>query len=272
MYKQAAAAAAIVIVSAVAAFLVLPIHGIDSKRLARLVPAGPPPGFKAKPSNAAVENPTQSSFAAVKAAAKQSPKKTGSYTISWDGKSTGDSAFVLVSLVPTEAQARTVLAQVRSQALGPAAYQSNSYKFSSNFTVPGVPGSVGALYLPTTASVKQQLAVAAVPFRNSVAVVIVDQAGQSSAAQSNNIRLARAEYRQLEGQVPGFGMESTRWPGIATAIWAGLTGLAALAVLTIPAMVRRVRARHELARQEAARRLVLARGSKIARRQSAHKR
>jgi hypothetical protein len=271
-YLPTGLAAVLVAASLAVAFQVLPIHHYQTGRLAKLVVAEAPAGYKSKAAVSSVEDSTQSPFPAVKTALKHSPHQTGTYAIEWTGNTSGDTAEILASLLPSDGQARSVATEAKTVSLGPNAYKTQSYKGVTSFEVPGVPGAAGELYSPTTASVKQQLAVALVPVGRAVAVVYSNMAGPPATAQAVDATLAQQEYRQLTRTLAGFSLETTRWPTVATVVWFVVTAALAGAIITLPGAVRRARNRRELARQETARKQVLARGSKIARRQAAPRR
>ncbi|MBV9661475.1 MAG: hypothetical protein JO337_09985 [Acidimicrobiales bacterium] len=271
-FAPPALAAVILAAGAVAAFQVLPNHSARTARMSKLVPAASLAGYKAKPAQASTEDSTQSPFAGVKAAAKRDPKRTGTYAILWDGNTSGDTASIVLSLLPTPAEAKTVVAQAKTASLGQDSYTSASYKFDSSFDLPGVPGGSGALYAPATATVKQQLAVSEVAVGDVVAVVYLNQTGDLPAIRAADVALAQRQYQLLQRVTPGFTLSTTSWPPVATATWAAVTVVLALSVIGLPVLFRRSRLRRELARRETARKQVLTRGAKIARRQAAPRR
>ena len=109
-----ARAVVVVVVAAVGYQAVIPqTHHVRS-RLARLVVTNP--GIKAfdvKPSGAAEQPASQTGLAAVVAAAKKSPSKTGVYSIDWE-PSTSKAAGIVAFLLPNDAQATTALSQLRN--------------------------------------------------------------------------------------------------------------------------------------------------------------
>lgn len=241
-------------------------------RLTTLIATSPPAGYAAKPSNSHVVTTASSPFAAYKAAAKRSPSSSASYSLSWSRpKTSNDSATVLLSYLPSAADASRVQAQAETQFVAAASYKAENYASAGAVTVSGVPGAKGAVFVPTSAATPP---VASVAFRTGrvQALILLGQAGTPAETGSAAADLARAEYQRLAQALPGFHLGVSSVPLVASvAYWAVVAGAAALAV-AIPMSVRRARRHRMEARRRSAQRQQQLRGSKIARRQAARRR
>ncbi len=247
------------------------------KGLSALIAASPPAGFGVKPANSHVVTTDSSPFATYKAAAKRSPSGTAAYSLSWSGtKQPSDSATILLSYLPSAADADKVQAQAQTQFLAADSYKAENYTRSSGaLAVTGVPGAVGAAFVPTAsagASATVPLATVAFQTGRAEVLVLVGQSGPPATASRSAVELARAEYGRLQQALPGFRLGVTSVPATATAVyWAVVAGLIGLAV-AIPLGVRRTRQRSVEARRRTAQHQHQLRGSKIARRQAARRR
>jgi hypothetical protein len=266
-YLPLIVAGVLVAVSAIVAWQVLPQHKLDTKRLSALVPSSAPDGYKNPPATASSENPADSPYAGVKAAAKKSPDRTGVYSIAWDGKKTQFGASLQVSVLPSVSQASEVLQQTVKASLASGSYTSLSYRYHSTFTPAGVPGAQGAAYLSTTKG-NEPLAVYVERYDNAVVVGFANESVTLSQTESDVTSLAQSEYRILREKVPGFSLVATSWPATESLIWLVATVGVAILVVLVPLMVVRRRRRRLAARQAVARRQLQGRGSKIARRQA----
>ncbi|HET6965150.1 MAG TPA: hypothetical protein VFH58_10295 [Acidimicrobiales bacterium] len=241
-------------------------------RLTGLIVTSPPSGYAKKPANSHVVTTDSSPFAAYKAAAKRSPSETASYSLSWSrAKQSDDSATVLLSYLPSAADATKVEAQAESQFLARGSYKAENYSYAGVVAVDGIPGAKGAVFVPTSGATPPVASVAFVTGRVQ-ALVLLGQAGTSAATGRTAADLARAEYHHLQRTLPGFHLGVTAVPPVASAVyWAVVLGVLGLAVV-IPVGVRRTRRRRLEARRRTARRQHQVRGSKIARRQAARRR
>jgi hypothetical protein len=242
-------------------------------RLARLVLTSPPPGYGAKPASTNQVAASSSPLSTYKAFAQARPSSTGAYSVSWTKpSSTTDSATILVSLLPSAVDASKVQAQAATQFVGPDSFKAQNYALSGSIPVPGVPGAKAAVFKATGTATTPP--VAAVTFATG-RVQVLELLGQTGTPESTGATaaaLARAEYEHLGQSLPGFSLQVTQVPPVASIVyWLVVVGTLGL-VVAVPLAVRRVRARRAAARLRTARRQHQVRGSKIARRQAARRR
>jgi hypothetical protein len=248
-------------------------RSVVRSRLARLVITAAPPGYTGKPAAASRVTSSSNPFAEFKAVAKRFPAETGAYSVSWSSPSSADdSATLLASLVPSAADARTLAAQASSQFLGADSFKSESYVQVERLVVPGLAGGQAALY--RAAGSAKTPPVVSLEYRVGRVEVLelVGQTGPPNAAISTAETLARSEVSHLDAVEPGFALEVTRYPPVATLIyWVVAAGLV-MAMIAAPLAIRRSRRRRAEATARTARRQRLARGGKIARRQGRRRR
>jgi hypothetical protein len=268
-----AGAGAVLVVAAVGAFSYLPVTRVQPNRMAQLIPTAPPPGFTGKPSHSSSQPASSSPLAAVKTAGSRSAYSTGMYLTGWGGAtSSSDFASMLVYRLPSTSDAATAATQAIQAYLGPQTYTSNAFALRARFAIPTVPDASAAWYAPTSAKVKQSLATFTERVDNVVVVAVINRSVSSATVQADANTWAQTESAHLRSTVPGFSLVQTRWPTVATLVYAGIAGAVALCVLTVPGLVRRTRHRRRVAQEAAARRQVMTRGGKIAKRQSASRR
>jgi hypothetical protein len=269
-------------------FVLIPLHRIHDARMSMLAPSSPPRGLDAKPAIASPER--TSTFAAVTAAAKKDPGSTGTYTVEWtkplpaapgaaSNSGGNDTVTLVLSLLPTPAQADTTQKEALSAYLGPKSKQSQYYKLASTVAVRFPPGARESWFEPTTAA--PPLAVEAFAY-NRAQVVVFSAVEESSptggpskaapaspaAAESAAEAAASSEYRLLARRLAGFSLRTTTWPLTATAVYWAVTAALAAAVVFVPVAVRKSREHRRRAREQARRRQLQSRGAKIARRQA----
>jgi hypothetical protein len=266
-------AVAVLGVAAAGAFHYLPIRHLQPSRIAQLAPTGAPPGFKGKPSRTSSPPAASSPLAELKKAATLSPHSTGSYLVQWGGSpASADFVSVVVYLLPSAADAAIAASQAAQSYLSAQSYKANSYALVGPFSVPSVTGATGALYSPTSKRIKQDLAVYVERVDKVVVVSLMDQTGTPSTVQGNAVTAAQAEYLHLHSVAPNFSLIRTHWPTLATLVYSAVALLLASCAFIVPVLFRGVRRQRGLAREEAARRQVMGRGGKIAKRQAAHRR
>ncbi len=276
--KRLAAAAAVtfvlvVLVAAAGWDRYVVVRKADRLRLAHLVVSSPPPGYTTKPANASEVPASSNPFAAFKADAKKAPSDTGAYSVSWTNpKSSNDSASILASYLSSPAAAATVEAQAEKQFLAAGSFASEKYRYANAVAVPGIPGAKGAVFVATGTSTTPPVAAVTFATGRVQTLVLVGQVGTPASTSETAAALARSEYLHLRQALPGFDLQVTRVPLVATILyWAVVAGLIALGVV-IPLGVRRGRRMRREARLRTARRQQQVRGSKIARRQATRRR
>lgn len=269
----------VLVAAAVSETVFLPSQRADTARMAKLAPPAMPAGFNSKPANSAAVPTSSSPYPEVKTAAKRSPASTGSYSVEWTragSASSSDGVAVLITALPTQSEAATVEAQATKTYLQAQSFTASSLKLQSRFSVSGVPGAGAALFVPTAATNKQDLAAVVDRVDRVVVLEIVRETPPASktpavsvpAAQASAVSLAQTEHTHLAAFAPGFSLTQTRWPVLETALLSALAVVIAAALMTAPLVARRTRQRRRMAREAAARRQVMSRGGKIARRQA----
>ena len=242
-------------------------------RLAHLVLTAPPPGYSAKPSSTNQVPASSSPLSTYKTFAQAHPAATGAYSVSWSNPSSrNDSATILVSLLPSAADAAKVQTQAVNQFVGPNSFKSQNYVLSGSVPVPGVPGAKAAVFKASGTATTPP--VAAVTFATG-RVEVLELLGQTGTPESTGATaaaLARAEYQHLRQTLPGFGLQVTHVPLVASIVyWLAVIGTLGV-IVAVPFGIRRIRTRRAEAPLRTARRQHQVRGSKIARRQAARRR
>jgi hypothetical protein len=265
----AVAAVVVLVLAGIGYKLFIPVHHVERGRLAGLVVSHPPAGFTAKPASSSQVTAASNPFAEVKAAAKRSPNATGSYSVEWTATgSSSNGASILVSMLPTESDAVTVLRQAAQGYLKSTSFKSESYPFAGNFNVSGLPGAGAALYKVDPTKGDQRLAVVAFRQSRFVAVEFVQQ-DSPAAAQAAAGTLARDERSHLQQVESGFSLVDTTYPTAASVILGVVAVLLAAGLVVVPPAMRRGRRIQDERRAASARRQVRGRGHKIARHQAA---
>ncbi|MDQ6784775.1 MAG: hypothetical protein M3063_15350 [Actinomycetota bacterium] len=261
-YRKALVSGALAVVVLAAAAVgydqVVPITHVARARLAQLVLTRPGiKEFDAKPVQALELPVARTGLSVLMSAGAKAPDRTGAYLVAWKGAAVSDALESVAFLAPSTDVAKRLVAQVRSTNLSDKAYASNALGRRSTYTVPGVTGSAGSLYVSSaTTATPSQLAVTV--FRSGD-VVSVTEALHPTAAKADTETATIAEYHHLATTAPGFSLEVVRRPLTATLVWvAGALILAALAALS-PVIAGRLRTRRQ-ERREAEER---ARGSTV---------
>lgn len=268
----AAGALLVLVLAAVGYELYIPVHHVERGRLSRLAVTAAPAGFKAKPTASSEVSAADNPFAAFKTAAGHSPNATGAYSVQWsDAASTNDTAQLLVSWLPSAADATAVVKQATTTYLSPTSFKTDSYTLLSRLTVPAVPGAAGATFGPAPSKGTERLSVAAFQDGRFVVVGYVQQSGAAKSG-SSAVALAQAESARLKAVGTGFTLRVTSWPVVASLIYAGVAVAIAALVIVVPFGLARSRRHRQLARQAMARRAVRGHGHKIAKHQAARSR
>jgi hypothetical protein len=245
---------AVVVVFAAATFIyqqTIPVNRTVRARLSRLVVAQPGvAGYKEPPSTAKEIANSSNAFAAVKAAAKTDPSRTGGYVRAWSSTtSTYGFAEILAAWLPTASAAGSTLDQAVTGYLGKSTYTSDNFSYRAALTTPGIPGSRGASYQEKATKTTPALTLAVTMFRQGLVVVVVDTLGPNpTQAQDDATSVARVEAAHLTTTEPGFTLTQTTRPPLATAIFAAATVATAAAALFCLEMVTRARRRRQLRR------------------------
>lgn len=272
----------VVVVLALAAggyFLFIPQTHVERSRLAKLVidhTALSQVPAKAKLSEAI--NPSQSTFAATRNAAKRAPGATGMYAREWYVSSSGPpEAGVVLQMLPDTATARTVFAaEVKQLGTKPTLTQETPTN-PKRFSVPGVAGSQGISWILDDASTSAHAPVGAsytVVYRVGRVVVselmVTTSPARDTAAISADAKANAALVARL---APGISLVRTTWPFVASLVFAVVTVVVAAGAVLLPewfgTQARRRRERHEEREQRRAREQYLARGRRTVRRQRA---
>ena len=250
----------VLVVAAVAYQAVVPSNVAVRGRLARLVVSktGVAAYDKTK-AQSGEQNDTQTGLAAVTAAAKQSPDKTGVYSIEWSPSADAGAGMIAI-LFPTDAEAVTGLAQIRTQQLAAGSYSSNALTRASTYVVAGVPGSSASVYRPSSKQAGSPPDLAVTAFRYGRVVAVSEVANTAAVAPRDVNTLTTGEYANLRQVGTGFGLTVTRRPVVATSLWAaGAVVLAAAAALGPVVRRRRRQKRQRAYEQEMASRVIVGR-------------
>ena len=241
----------VVLLAAVVVYqFVIPTSHIVRARLHQLVPAkSGVAAFDKTAPHSGEQDDSQTGLAAVTTAAKQSPNKTGLYSIEWS-PSSSSGAGAVAFLLPSDATADTALSQLATQQLAAGSYSSDSLTRASTYSVAGVPGSTGALFQPPAKSSATMPSLAVIVFRYGNVVALSEAAIPGASAQSDATTVAQADYANLRHVGSGFSLSVTRYPAVATTLWAvGTVFVAALAAL-LPVARRRLADRRRRAYEE----------------------
>lgn len=261
------AAALVLVLAAAGYWWWVPVHQSDATRLAPLVPHRSPAGFGTKPSSAGPVPASRTSISAVENAAHRSPDATASYAIAWSGRKTKNAAVeVLLTLLPSAAQARTARTQAVRHYLGTKSLQSSGYRRSKRFTPTSVPGAAGALFVPaSTGASTGKAAVAVLSRGRAVAVVLADAKGTT--ARSAVTTAAQRTWSRLGGEA-AVSLELTTYPLVASVLYAAATAVLVTVVLGAAPARARLRRRRQAAWARAVERERRSRGRKVVRRRA----
>jgi hypothetical protein len=262
---------AVVAIAAVGYERFIPITQIDSGRLAALVVTAPPSGFNKKPASSTGVPASSSPFSTVKAAGKSSPGSTGSYSVAWTNpSSSNDSAWLLVSVLPSASDAAKVQSEAASQYLGAQSFKTENYVLAGHVAMPSMSGAQAAVFT----SSKSGPPVVTVIYQVGRAQVVefVGLVGSQAKATTTATALANAEAAQLDHVLPGFSLSRTSSPLAATLVyWLVVLSIVSIGIAT-PIIVRRTRQKRIQARERMARRQLQSRGRKVARRHASQHR
>ena len=241
----AATRAIVVLVAAgISWYLVVPAHHVVRSRLSMLVISKPGVAAyeKAKP-QAGVQDDTKTGLTALTAAAKKSPNQTGIYSIGWS-PSQSSGAGVVAILFPNQSDATTAMTQLSDQQLSAKANSANSLTRTATFTVPGVPGSAGSVFSPSS---KTGPTLSTALFRQGRVLSLTQVVSSAATAKPDSIKLTVNQYANLHQVEPGFTLSGTDYPVLPSTLWgAGAVALAALAAFS-PVLWRRRAEKRQLA-------------------------
>ena len=225
-----AATSVLVLIAAAALYgQFVPVTHVERTRLANLLIVKPPAGLGTQPTKQNEVAAADSPFSGVQAAGKRSPNTTGSYTAEWvSPTSASDVDQLLVSLLPSVADADSVQTEANTMYLTSKSVPAQGYTLKGPFPVPGVPGAQSAEFTSATAG---QPPFAAVVFRSKRAVVVAFTLQTTApGATSAAVALSDAEYQHLLTVLPGFTLVRTTRPLVASIVYAVVALVAALAV------------------------------------------
>jgi hypothetical protein len=256
----------IVVVAAVLYALWIPVTIANGARLGELAQSQPPPGLDVKAPTSTALSPAEFPFSEAKAAARKAPHETGMASVQWSPKEKNKAgAEVLLTLVPSEADAAKVLAEAVSSYVSTKAIQSNGYTLIKRFSVSGVPGASGVSFT-TGGSSSTRVDEVVFQVDRAVEVAFIEAAG--SDGQAKVTAFAQDQHRHLAQEIPGFSLAATSLPPVASGIFWGVTLAILLLVVSVPPTVAWIRRRRRLTRAEARRRERLARGRKVLKNQA----
>jgi predicted RNase H-like HicB family nuclease/putative ubiquitin-RnfH superfamily antitoxin RatB of RatAB toxin-antitoxin module len=246
-----AAAAIVILGSAIGYLALIPQTRVVPSQLARLVTTRP--GVKAfdiKATSSLVQPVAKSGIKSLETAAKQFPAKTGIYSRVWRPSSNAAAATEIIAfLTPSTTTARSVYKLLSTQQLSSKSYAANSMIRRSTFHVSGIAGSSGAIYSssakPTAATANPTLG--EVVFRLGRVVSLTETLSTSSTQNSVQV-IARSEAAELRSVEPGFTLAVTSYPFVASSVWVVVTLILLLAVGYVPFALPRWRERQALLR------------------------
>lgn len=257
---------AILVVAIVVYALWIPVTRADGSRLAALVRSAPPQGLDLKPPTSRTIAASEYPFAEARAAAKSAPHETGVVSVEWQPKAkNGAGAEVLLTLLPSEADAAKVRAEAISSYVSTKALKSNSYTLKKRFTVKGVPGVAGVSFA-TSGSGKSTVDEVVFQVDRAVEVAFMEGVGSRGVAQVSSF--AQSQHGRLDQEVPGFSLATTSLPPGASFVYWVVTLAVVLVAVSVPPTIRRIRRRRRLTRAEARRRERSARGRKVLKQQT----
>jgi hypothetical protein len=262
-----------VLVVAVVAVIVyqqtIPVTTVVRARLSRLVVVKTGLSGYAPAAATAEQIPNASSpFAAVKAAAKTRPGGTGGYVRGWKSPTSKYKvAQVLTEWVPTVGVARTAAGQAATEYLARTAYSSSSLAYKSALTVPTIAGSHGAVFSSKATKTDPATTLVVTVFQQGTDVVVVSTLGTDPArTQDDNLALARHQDAHLTAIGPGFSLQRTTRPALATALFAAAAVVVALIAVALVGLVPRELRRRRARRMARARYEVQVKGQTITKR------
>ena len=263
---------------AVALAIYLPLMSVEKVqkgRLAGLVVSKPPAGFNPKPAAANPISPSSSQFEAVKAAGKRSPDSTGGYSIEWTdatASSSGTNAVSLVvSVVPTRADAAKVQAQAESTYASKSSLKANGYTYANPVPVPSIPGAAAAFFTPSSLT-NPPLVIVAFQVGRAQVTEFIGIPGEKQTIENEAVSFARSEYDHLRSVLPGFSLSTTTYPLVASIVYWLVAATVVLGVVLGPILRERALERRRVQAERARVQHKTVRGSKIAKRQAARRR
>jgi len=265
---------AVFLAAAAAVYLAfVSVDKVETGRLSRLVVTKPPAGFNPKPAAANTVPASSSQFAAVKAAGKRSPHSTGTYSIEWSDSTGGGSNAVslVVSVLPTAADAAKVQSEAKSTYLSTGSLKSASYTYAGSVAVPSIPGASAAFFTPSTLT-NPPVVVVAFQVDHAQATEFIGVPGSKQAIENEAVSFAHSEYEHLRAVLPGFSLVTTTRPVTESVVYWVIVALVLLVAVSGPVLRRRAKERRLQAAERARTQHKTVRGSKIARRQAARRR
>jgi len=215
--------------------------------------------LRAKPTMASSVSPSTSTFAVVKKAGKRDPSRTGIYEIEWaSSNKSALEAGMLFQLLPDPSEARTTLADSEKEFGKTPQLTGQTLAAKGTFSIAGVPGSTARTFAMTGSSSGAADGYAyTVLYRydRSVVTELVESSStkvSTSAASS----IAQAEEALLRRAEPGFSMEHTTTPLVASLVFAAVALAVAAGAYFVPewavgALERRHERREEKERERA---------------------
>jgi hypothetical protein len=238
-------------------------------------------GFKTKATSAGEVPAANAQVTVYEALAKKYPDQTGIYSIYWQGtaKGSSDQVGVVAFLLPTDADASTVLGALNKLELGAKSQSASSLKRAKAFTMPGLAGSQGSIFAPAKAT-KTPADLVLASYRQGNVVVFVNtvRGGEDSAvgalAQAQATALSQSESKLLAKVEPGFTLVDvtakayttpsfTHYPQVASIVWVAGGVVVALLAGVGPWWVARARRRRQERLQAELNRLIVVRGQTI---------
>jgi hypothetical protein len=259
-------AVVVLVAAAVVYEIVVPSTHTDRARLARLVPttSGLAPFAKATP-QAGSPSDAQTGLAAVTAAAKRSPGRTGIYSIAWSTSQTSEIG-VVAFLLPDVATAKATIPQLAGQQMGEGTYAANSLVRKVTGSTAGVPGSYSVIYQPSAHAPKGTPTLAITELRYGRVDSIAEAVGTASTVGGQAAELAKREYAVLEKEGGSPSLAVTDYPVGVSAGWIAGAVVLAAAFALVPVLRRSRRDRRRRAYEAEMANRVVVKGRVIAKR------
>lgn len=263
------AVAAVLVGLAIGGYLLwIPVHRPDPHKVAALAVTGPVVRLRGHPKTSTLDPATAVPISAVKTATVATPGETAAYSVNWKGLAPVTAGSVEIIALPTLQSARSAQSEILTAELSKTSLTGVGYGFGGLTKVPGVPGAEGKYYLkgtkPTvTASTPR---VTAVVFRAGRVIVNVTVDAKGADATATARALASAQYRHLELVGTDPALAQTRFPVVASLVYA-LVAIVVLAIAEVtPWIVATEQHRRREARVAAARSARVSRGNKVVKR------
>ncbi len=277
--QRVARALVVVVVAGVVYAFLIPQTRVDRQLLGRLViTRTATPGVPRVAQVSVSVQPSESTFATTRQAAKSDPHASGIYGREWYVASDAPpESGLVIQLLPTAAQAARVAQGDRKELKTAPSLEDEAAKSPSLFSVPGVAGAGGAAFVLVDTTTSSQPPVgSAYKLEVQVGRVVVSELMVTTSATRDLTPIrtdARREVALLERVLPPFSFAHTSLALLPSLAFLGITVVAVAGVVVVPEWFVswrswRRRRRHDRDERRS-REQYLARGRRTVRRQRA---